>query len=277
MFKRAPQRRRNRARPRAHLRHAAVRIVSHDDAARIAGEPLSRLYGNARAVFDNRLAGPIRQNRRVDVDDNLQVFGRRAGVQSVVKRRLGQEPKRIGLLLLERRRLWGHVASRHVRDPNSRPGVLNCRRFRGNVFRGHVRGSRRCTWPQGLPRRCQCLHEKRADLGFQPATHDDHTVVVLIHMERPTAVALLRIACFFSPIDPAPAAHNAFDVLGRSCLADDQEPLLSFRRRDAGQRADLGVRELAARECLRQPRQAAEGAGHADALARGGRVEPDPP
>src|SRR5205823_11261645 len=50
------------------------------------------------------------------------------------------------------------------------------------------------------------------------------------------------------PVHAPPASHDALDVLGGAGLADGEEPLLSVRSGNAGQRADLRVRELAVRE-----------------------------
>ena len=66
-------------------------------------------------------------------------------------------------------------------------------------------------------------------------------------------------------------------MLGGAGLADGEEPLLSVRSGNAGQRADLRVRELAVRERPGQPRQRAQGARHADALAGRSRIETHAP
>ncbi len=52
------------------------------------------------------------------------------------------------------------------------------------------------------------------------------------------------------PVHLPPAAHDALDVLGRAGAADRQQPLLRLGCGDAGQRPDLGVRELTAAERL---------------------------
>jgi len=57
-----------------------------------------------------------------------------------------------------------------------------------------------------------------------------------------------RLARLGVAIHPPPAAHDALDVLRSAGAPDAQQPLLGLRRRDASERPDLGVRELAARE-----------------------------
>ena len=102
MMQRAPQRRRNGSRPRADFDDPAIRIVSHHDAARVAGQTLGRFRGDVRAVVEDRLTGRIgvRQHRRVDVDHDLVALARGAGIDSVVERCFGDEGQRVRLLLL---------------------------------------------------------------------------------------------------------------------------------------------------------------------------------
>src|SRR5947207_14234382 len=102
MMQRAPQRRRNGSRPRADFDDPAIRIVSHHDAARVAGQTLGRFRRDVRAVVEDRLTGRIgvRQHRRVDVDHDLVALARGAGIDSVVERCFGDEGQRVRLLLL---------------------------------------------------------------------------------------------------------------------------------------------------------------------------------
>ena len=86
-----------------------------------------------------------------------------------------------------------------------------------------------------------------------------------------------RLARLGVAIHPPPAAHDALDVLRSAGAPDAQQPLLGLRRRDAGERPDLGVRELAAREGTGQAGQGAERPGDAHLLARGAGVEADAP
>ena len=71
MVERAPYRGRDRARTRADFDDTAVRVVSHHHPARVARDAPRRFRRNARAVFEERLAGVIGvgKDRRIDVDD----------------------------------------------------------------------------------------------------------------------------------------------------------------------------------------------------------------
>ena len=101
MMQRAPQRRRNGARPGTDFDDPAIRIVSHHHAARVARQTLRRFRRDVRAVVEDRLAGRIRvrQHRRVDVHHDLVTLARGAGIDSVVKCRFGDEGQRVRLLL----------------------------------------------------------------------------------------------------------------------------------------------------------------------------------
>jgi hypothetical protein len=91
MQQRSPQGGRNCARLGPDLEDTAVLIVPHHHATRVAGQALGRFRGNACAIFDDGLAGPIGilQDGGVDVDHHLIVLGRRARVDAVVERGLG--------------------------------------------------------------------------------------------------------------------------------------------------------------------------------------------
>ncbi len=130
---------------------------------------------------------------------------------------------------------------------------------------------------ESLPRRPERLHEHRPDLRRQPPAHDDHTVCVLIHVQRSAPVAVRRLPGLGLPVHAPPAAHDPLDVIRGAGLADGEQPRLGFRSGNAGQRADLRIRELAAGERLSQPRQRAERARHADALAGRARIETHAP
>ena len=86
-----------------------------------------------------------------------------------------------------------------------------------------------------------------------------------------------RLARLGQRVDPTPAADDALDVAGGARLADREQSLLGLRRGHPGERAHLGVGQLAAGERLGEPRQRAERAGHADALAGGAEIHPDAP
>ena len=78
--------------------------MSHHDPTRVTRQTLGRFCGNVRAVVEDRLTGRIsvRQHRRVDVDHDLVALARGAGIDSVVKRRVGDEGQRVRLLLRHR-------------------------------------------------------------------------------------------------------------------------------------------------------------------------------
>jgi hypothetical protein len=78
-------------------------------------------------------------------------------------------------------------------------------------------------------------------------------------------------------VHPSPATHQARHVFGRAATGDGQQALFRLRRRDAGQLADLGVRQPAVGQGLGEARQETEGARHTDVLAGGPRGEPDAP
>jgi hypothetical protein len=60
VLKRATQCRRNRPGASADFDHAPVRVVPHDDPARVARQALRRSRGNAHAVLEGRLSDLIR-------------------------------------------------------------------------------------------------------------------------------------------------------------------------------------------------------------------------
>ena len=130
---------------------------------------------------------------------------------------------------------------------------------------------------QGLTGRRQRLHEERTGLGRQATTDGHGAVFGGIHVEGtagvlPGGLVPLRLA-----IHAAPAADDALDVLGGAGAPDGEQALLDLRRRHPRESADLGVRELAARECLGQPRQRGERARHAHLLASRAQVEANAP
>jgi len=71
--------------------------------------------------------------------------------------------------------------------------------------------------------------------------------------------------------------HDPLDVVRRTGAPHRQQPLLRLRRRHTGQRADLGVRELAACERRGEPWQRCQGTRDSYPLPRCANVEPHPP
>ncbi len=96
-------------------------------------------------------------------------------------------------------------------------------------------------------------------------------------MHGPAPVAPRCLLRFRLAVHPAPAADDALDVLGGTGPAGCEQSLFGLRRRDAGQRSNFRVRELAARQRLRQPWQGPQRARHADALASRAPIEADTP
>ena len=166
--------------------------------------------------------------------------GRRPGtarperrIDPVVKGCLGEQAQRVRLLLGQRGR------------------------FRGNVGRSaRVRGPRLPI--QRLAGRGERLYEQRSDLRSEPTANDPHAVLVLIHVQGPASVAPRALAGLGQPVHPSPPANDPLDVRRGAGPPDRQQPLLGLGRGHAGQRPDLGVRELTARERLGQPGQRAQ-------------------
>jgi hypothetical protein len=122
---RSPQRRRNRPRLGSDVDDIPVLIVFHHHPARVAAQALGRFRGNARAIFDDGLAWliGILQHGGVDVDHYLVVFGRRARIDAVVERGLGEQLQRVGLLLSHGRRFRGNVRWLSLRASSALPLV----------------------------------------------------------------------------------------------------------------------------------------------------------
>src|SRR4030095_16711050 len=78
-------------------------------------------------------------------------------------------------------------------------------------------------------------------------------------------------------IHAPPAADDALHVLRRAGAADGEQPRLGVWRRDAGEGADLRVRQLTAGKRLGKLRQRGQGARHADLLAGRAEIEADAP
>jgi hypothetical protein len=96
-------------------------------------------------------------------------------------------------------------------------------------------------------------------------------------MQRPARVLPLGLAGLGVAVHIAPAPHDALDMCGGASAAHPQQPRFRLRRGDAGQGADLGVRELPAGEGSREARQGVQGARHTNAFAGRARVEAHAP
>jgi hypothetical protein len=112
MLERPPQGGGNRAGPGPDLDHAAGFIMAHHHPAGVTGQAPGRFRGNVGTALEGGLPRLLRigQRRGVHMDHHLVALPRGAGIEAVMKRRLGEQGQGIGLLL-------GHGG-----------------RFRGNVF-----------------------------------------------------------------------------------------------------------------------------------------------
>jgi hypothetical protein len=160
----------------------------------------------------------------------------------VVQRGLREQVERVGLLLDEARRLV--IATLWVQ------------RLAGGGERAQE----------------QCTHFRS-----QPPAENDHAVLLLIDVERAAHVMPGGLPRLGQPVRPAPAAHDALDMIRGAGAAHRQESLFRLWRRHAGQRADLGVRQLAGRESAGEARQRAQRPSDAHALTGGARIEAHTP
>src|SRR5439155_23857752 len=119
--------------------------------------------------------------------------------------------------------------------------------------------------------------EQGTHLRRQPPADHHHAVVVVRNMQRSARVLPGTLLRFDRPVHVSPAAYDALDMNGGAGAGNPQELLFCLRRRHAGQGAYFGIRDLSAGKGMGEARQRAEGARHADPLARGALVEPDPP
>jgi len=91
------------------------------------------------------------------------------------------------------------------------------------------------------------------------------------------ALALRGFFGFGDAVEPPPAANDPLDVVRRPVTADREQACLGLGRGDTGQRPDLRVRELTARERLRDPGQRRQRSRHANVLSCGARRQADAP
>ena len=207
-----------------------------------------------RAVLEHGLTGlvGIGQHRVVDVDDHLIAVGGDGVLEAVVKRGGREKRQGVGALLGRRGRIAQRVARPGERDGES-------------------------ALVQRLARGVQGLDEQRAHLGLEPAAEHHRAVVVVEYVQGPVLMAELGLVRLGLAVHPAPAAHDALHVRGGASAAHAKEALLRLRRGHPGERAHLGVGELAARERRGQSRQRREGSRHPHALAGGTEIHPHAP
>src|ERR687887_2247475 len=125
-------------------------------------------------------------------------------------------------------------------------GTVDRLRCRGTVHRlrsrGTVRGSVRPSMlTQRLPRRRNRLNEHGTRLRLQPRADDDHTVVIVIHMQGAVFVPARRLFHFELTIDATPAAHDPLKMFSRAGQPDLEQTLFDLRSGDPRERPDLRI------------------------------------
>ena len=188
------------------------------------------------------------------MNHHLVALPRSAGIEAVVQGRLRQQGQGIGLLLADRGCFLGNA-----------PGA------------GIEGGPLAAALIEALPGRGQSLHEQRSHLRLEPSPEDHRAVLVVIHVQGAARVPVLRLPRLGPSIHAPPAAHDSLDVGGRARAPHPQQAYFGLRRGHAGERADLGIRQLPAAKGLGQERQRAESSGHPDPFAGRAQVEPHPP
>jgi len=207
--------------------------------------------GNAEAVLERGLAGlgGVGQHGGVHVDDDLVPLAARAGIEPVREGRLRHQGEGVGLLLAVARRLA-------------------------------LAGLRRCgptSSMERLARRLERPHEQRPRLRLQPAAHDDHPVLVRVHLERPALMTRRRLLRLDLPVHLPPRPHDALHVGRRPRPPDGQEPRFGLRSRDSRERADLRVGQLPPGQGGGELGQFAQRPRHADPFPGRPRVEAHAP
>ena len=228
--------------------------MSHHHATCVARQAAGRFRGNVHPVFEDRLTRLIRigEHKSIDVDHDLIMLARRAGIDSVMERGFCEKSQRIGLLLSHGRRLTGRVGKR--------------RGISGAVLLIQV-----------LTRRGQRLRQERADIRGEASTDDDHAIVIVIHVQSSGGVPSLCLTRLGLPIHASPAAHDALHVRGSPGLCDCKQALFRFWTRHARHGPNFCVRDLSATESLGELRERSERARRSHTLACCAGIEPDAP
>jgi hypothetical protein len=248
-----PQGRGNRSRPSSDFEHAPIAVVPHHHAARVASQAARRFRGNARAVLEDRLPRLIwvGQHGSIDVDYDLITLARGARIELVVECGLRDQTQRVSLLLGHGRRIPEGIE-----------------RDSGHLF------TKRALPVESFSSRGQRLHEQRSCFRLESAAHGDHAVLVLVNVKHAPGVPLRGFLRLGHPVHAAPTAHDPFDVIGGPRTADRQQPSFGLGRGHAGERAHLGVRQLASGKGFGEERQRAERARDPHPLTGRARIEP---
>ena len=98
VMERPPEGRRNRACPGPDLQQAPGCVVAHHDPARVARQALRRSGRNAQPVLEDGLTGlvGVGQDGGIHVNHHLVAFSRRAGIDAVMERALGEQGEGVG-------------------------------------------------------------------------------------------------------------------------------------------------------------------------------------
>ena len=136
-----------------------------------------------------------------------------------------------------------------------------------------LRHRRRIVFPRALAvehlaRGVECPHQQRAGLRREPSPNDHRTVVVRMHLEAARDVLTLRLVALRAAVDTTPAPDDALDVVRRPRARQLQQTLFGVWGGHAGNRTDLGIRDLAATEGRPQQRQVGQRPCHPHLLAR---------
>ena len=244
---------RNGPRRRPHLHHSPVRIVSHDHPARVTRQPPRRLAETWPALLQHRLPGQRRIARTAASTWTTTWYAlRRSRDRALMQCRSVSSASASACCCGRVGFLRGGVARRR---PPPWFGAA------GTASRGRRRGRA----------------EERAGLRGQAPAHHHRAVLLLVDVHRPARVSARGLARVSLHVEAPPSPHEALHVSRRARAPHRQQARLGLRGCDAGQRAHLGIGELAPRQGVGQRGQRAERAGDPDALTRGAQVEADAP
>jgi hypothetical protein len=182
-------------------------------------------------------------------DDLVAIASRATTIEVGAQRGLGKEAKRVRASLCRR-----HL----IADPIARRGV---RRF----------------VEQAVGCRLECALNDRAERWRQPASNDDHPIVVDMHHHGPGLMPSLCLFCGLEAIDTPPRPDDALDL--RSRAGEGQVNELSFvvGRGDPRESTHLGVRERPTLHRDADERKGCQRTGDANFLTRCAEIDFCPP